>query len=109
MGASTCLPLGQRDGGQGSQEGSQATGIPNPTTQTRISRHLLETVPTGVEETGRRLSSPGHGQSGSIPPLLAETESSSPEYPHTSPELCTGYAWTAGGPCLCLSLAYAEE
>ena len=104
MGASTCLPLGQRDGGHGSQEGSQATGIPNPTTETRISRHLLETVPTGVEETGRILSSPGHGQR-----VLAETESSSPEYPHTSPESCTGYAWTAGGPCLCLSLVYAEE
>ena len=32
------------------------------TTEIRISRHLLETVPAGVEETGRRLSSPGHGQ-----------------------------------------------
>ena len=59
--ASTCLPL-EPSGGQGSQEGSQVTGIPNPRTKTLISRHLLETAPTGVEETGRRLSSPGHCQ-----------------------------------------------
>ena len=32
-----------------------------------------------------------------------------PGVPTYSPQSCTGYAWTAGGPCLCLSLAYAEE
>ena len=73
VGASTCLPLGQRDSGQGSQEGSQATGIPNPTTEIRISRHLLETVPAGVEETGRRLSSPGHGQRSKYKSLVYPT------------------------------------
>ena len=41
---------------------SQASGIPNPRSETRLSRHLLQAIPTGVEETGRRLSSPGHGQ-----------------------------------------------
>ena len=55
------------------QEGSQATGIPNPTTEIRISRHLLETVPAGVEETGRRLSSPGHGQRSKYKSLVYPT------------------------------------
>ena len=53
MGASTCLLLGQRDGGQGSQERSQVTGIPNPRAETRISRHLLQTVPDGCGEDFR--------------------------------------------------------
>ena len=64
--SSTCLPADRAAdraaGGQGSQERRQATEIPNPRAETRLSRHLLKTIPTGVEETGRRLSSPGHGQ-----------------------------------------------
>ena len=43
------------------------------TTEIRISRHLLETVPAGVEETGRRLSSPGHGQRSKYKSLVYPT------------------------------------
>ena len=43
------------------------------------------------------------------PRSMVRISPSSPEYPHTSLEPCTGYAWTVGGPCLYPSLVYAEE
>ena len=106
MGASTCLPPRQRDGGQDSQEGSQASGIPNPRSETRLSRHLLETVPTGVEETGRRLWSPGHGQR--VAPSLPSWQGRSllPRSIHTPR---SNHVPATRGPCLYPSLVYAKE
>ena len=66
--------------------------------------------PDGCGGNGKKTFKPRpRPKSSSIPPLLAETESSSPEYPNTSPESCTSYAWTVGGPCLCPCLVYADE
>ena len=66
--------------------------------------------PDGCGGNGNKTFEPRpQPKSGLIPPLLAGTESSSLEYPHTLLKSCTGYAWTVGRPCLCPSLVYVEE